>query len=126
VSSIISVIQVHGPRSGEEVALGLEDLLLRELRQNMNPQPLKELQVKISPKRRVMAITLAASLERMCRKGQVIKKMSGEGRAQYVYSLDPRSRLHASTLRPDYKTESEIMQGAVIESIHQTPSVGVS
>jgi len=84
MSSINSVVQVH--QQGEEIALGLEDLLMRELRENMNPLSLKELQMKISPKRSVMAITVALSLDRMYRKGQVIKKICGERRAHYVYS----------------------------------------
>ena len=66
--------------------MGLEDLLLRELQENVNPLSLKELQVKISPTRPVMAITIAVSLDRMYRKGRVTKKMVGERRTHYVYS----------------------------------------
>jgi len=70
----------------------LEDLILHVLRENIDPLSLEELQAKVSPTRRVTAIMLAASLNRLCRKGEVVRKLVGEGRAHYVYSANPRNR----------------------------------
>jgi predicted transcriptional regulator len=78
------------------IALGLEDLLLRELRGGMSPLSLRELQVKISTTRPVTTIMVAASLNRLCRKGEVTRKMVGEGRAHYVYSASPTEQLGLS------------------------------
>jgi len=78
--------QVQVVKSDQEVAVRLEDLLLHKLRENMDPLSLKELQVKVSPIRPVTAIAVAASLNRLYKKGQVVKKMVGEARAYYLYS----------------------------------------
>jgi predicted DNA-binding transcriptional regulator len=83
---INSTARVHSAQPDQDITLGLEDLLLRELQENMNPLSLKELQVKISLMRPVTAITVAASLDRLCRKGRVARKIVGEGRAHYAYS----------------------------------------
>jgi predicted transcriptional regulator len=78
--------QVQAVKSDQEIAARLEDLLLHKLRENMDPLSLKELQVKISPIHPVTAITVAASLNRLYKKGQVVKKMVGQARAYYLYS----------------------------------------
>jgi predicted DNA-binding transcriptional regulator len=57
---------------------------------------LKDLQVQISLTRPVKAITVAASLDRLCRKGRVIRRLVGEGRTHYVYS----SMSHTSRSKP--------------------------
>jgi predicted DNA-binding transcriptional regulator len=70
------------------MAVLLEDVLLHVLRDSMNPLSLKELQVKVLP-RPVTPIMLAASLNRLCRRGEVVKELVGKGRAHYVYSAKP-------------------------------------
>jgi predicted transcriptional regulator len=79
----------------------LEDVLLHVLRENMNPLSLKELQVKVSP-RRVTPIMLAASLNRLCKRGQVVRELvqEREGRAHYVYSAK-RTKLVSFSKRGD-------------------------
>jgi predicted transcriptional regulator len=76
------------------MAVLLEDVLLHVLRENMNPLSLKELQVKVSP-RRVTPIMLAASLNRLCRRGHAVRELvrEREGRRHYVYSAKPTKRL---------------------------------
>jgi hypothetical protein len=86
-SFINEATQIHSPQADLEIALGLEDLLLRELQERINPISLRELQAQISLTRPVKAITVAASLDRLYRKGRVIRRLVGEGRAHYVYSL---------------------------------------
>jgi hypothetical protein len=89
VSFINSEAQPDSREPDQEIALGFEDLLLRELRETTNPLSLKELQLKISPTRPVMAIIVAASLDRLCKKGRVVTRLVGEGRQPYVYSAKP-------------------------------------
>ena len=75
------------------MAVLLEDLLLHVLRESVGPLSLEELQVKISPTRPITAIMLAASLNRLCRKGEVVRELVGEGRAHYVYSAKPSGQI---------------------------------
>jgi predicted DNA-binding transcriptional regulator len=86
VSFINSEAQLHSPPLNQEIALWLDDLLLRELQETTNSLSLKELQMRIPSTGPVTAIMLAASLNRLCRKGKVVRKLVGEGRAHYVYS----------------------------------------
>ena len=71
----------------------LEDLLLHVLRETTAPLSLEELQAKVSPTRRVTPIMLAACLNRLCRKGEVVRKLVVERRAHYVYSAEPAKDL---------------------------------
>ena len=72
----------------------LDDLLLHALREAMSPLSLEELQVKVAPTRpSVTPIMLAASLNRLCKKDKVVRKLVGEGRAHYVYSAKPTKDL---------------------------------
>ena len=79
------------PEADLEIALGLEDLLLRELQERRISMSLKDLQTQISPTRPVKDITVAASLDRLCRKGRVIKRLVVDTHTHYVYSSMSRA-----------------------------------
>jgi hypothetical protein len=78
MSFINNAAQLNSLQPDQEIMLGFEDLLLRELRVTTNPLSLKELQVKISPVRPVTAIIVAASLNRLCIKDKVVRKLVGK------------------------------------------------
>jgi predicted transcriptional regulator len=86
-------VQVHASLPNQKSVVELEDLLLCKLQESVSPLSLNELRVKISPTRPMIALNVAASLARLHRKGKVIKKLAGEGRAYYVYSAKPTQQL---------------------------------
>ncbi len=75
------------PQANLEIASGLDDLLLHELQERIIPISIKELQAQISLTRPMKVITVAASLDKLYRKGRVIRRLIGDGRTHYVYSL---------------------------------------
>jgi hypothetical protein len=77
-------------KTNVDASVDLEDLVLRELRKTKTPISLKELQMKMPSMRPVATITVAATLDRLCRKGKAFRKLVREGRPYYVYSQDSR------------------------------------
>jgi predicted transcriptional regulator len=68
-------------------ALGdLEAIVLRELWESKDPLSVKEFQLKISHTRPVAVTTVATILDRLYRKGIVLRKLIREGGPHYVYS----------------------------------------
>jgi len=86
VSLVNSGTQAQSVKTDLENAARLEDLLLHKLRENMDPLSLKELQMRISPIRPVTTITVPATLNRLYKKGQVVKKMAGKAPGYCMYT----------------------------------------
>ena len=64
----------------------LEAIVLRELWESKNPLSVKEFQLKISHIRLVAVTTVATILDRLYRKGIVLRKLVRNGGPHYVYS----------------------------------------